>query len=279
MPNLNSIPKSGCEVYIFGGYFSREPLVKVDFQLPSLRYIQLLETVQRVRPTSHAHGWIQIQVYLKRLRLTRPIKGDNDLYTASRFFLKDHYLASERNHRAFGWLMASDSVGGNLSETQHSRPHHATLGYRNPFLRNDTSHARFPRDKSGSSNSKIIRSVWIIGRPLSQLVAFERIIRISGDKFHRNHWAIVVTETDNSDIDPVFRFNRGSSAISSETVLGSFFELNRRELNQNSLNFDPFFTLSKLREDWPMVQIKYVGSTTKSIAVIHRTGSLSMRLS
>lgn len=110
------------------------------------------------------------------------------------------------------------------------------------------------------SNSKNERSLWIFARPTS-LALTTGLSSTSTGKYHLCHWGILVTDTSVVDMKALLARVQGNSVAAGNVALGSLYELNRLEGNQNTVNSVRPFTVSALRAEWPSFFAEHIGMT------------------
>jgi len=124
-----------------------------------------------------------------------------------------------------------------------------------------------------SPTASHVRTVWILGRPLSHALTVSTLAESSVGKYHVNHWGVLITDRVESEVQKILSQKQtGRCSQTTDSILGHVVELSRDYEGNNTVNITTPFMVKHLVA-WPMVSASVVGQTTKSNHEIEMTGS------
>lgn len=113
--------------------------------------------------------------------------------------------------------------------------------------------------------------VSLFTRPLSYAMSFPSVAASSDGNDYLRHWGILISDINPLDLE-VALSRTTEFGVNDNTVLGTMYELLRREDNQNTVRINPKFGMNSLRKQWPMFSMEYVGKTPMTHEQIKKEG-------
>jgi hypothetical protein len=120
----------------------------------------------------------------------------------------------------------------------------------------------------------MIRSVWLFARPLSWADFIIALQWVSDGKYPLCHWGVLVTHLDITANDEFMRRTPHTSGID-VLDLGTMYELQRNDINQNTVTVTSPFSTTSLQAEWRLFSAKYIGTTEITLDQIELEGTLS----
>src|SRR5271154_3675668 len=105
------------------------------------------------------------------------------------------------------------------------------------------------------------RSVWLFARPLSWADFIIALQWVSDGKYPLCHWGVLVTHMDITANDEFMRRNSPQVLSSPDDQdLGIMYELQRNDINQNTVSITRPFSPAALKAEWRLFSAKKIGT-------------------